>query len=240
MSGDEYMRLERAFASTTGYDIYWQIHSVIVSHGVFAGNHKELHQRLLHYADSEAAADFFKTGRQVESNAELREIIRLIHNYVAAVKMLVDHTRIIARELLKGAALVEYEQKVDADFKGDEASRFLHRLRDYLLHITNAPIVAKLSLDGSDSGLFLSQAELLAWKDWSPSNREFIKTHKSGIHLLTLVDDYDRNVQAFYEWLIDHFYDSRKTEMDEFWEKQRAWAAFCEEHGIEIRHYPAK
>jgi len=237
MSGDEYIRLLTAVKSTEGYGIYWQIRSVIVSHGIFAGNHKELHKRLSEFADPRVATRLFDQGKRSESQAELHELVRLVHNYVASVKMLVDHTRVISNKVLDPDQFTVYQQRVDSEFKNDTTSNFLRDLRNYLLHVSHPPIKAKINFNqaaGMASGIDLAPDELLVWDNWSTEGRKYIESHSDGVAMLPLVDDYEKKVNGFYKWLVDFFYDSRQTEMNDFAEKQDEWAKFCRANGIPI------
>ena len=235
MSADEYSRLVTAFKQTEGYRIYWQVHSLIASHSIFAGNHKELHAKLTEYTDPKVSSRLFDQGKFSEAQAELRELTRLVHNYVASVKTLVDHTRVIANKVIASEKLGEYQERVDSEFKFDPTSRFLHNLRDYLLHVSHPPIKAKLSFTGPagmESGVELASDILLTWENWSSEARKYINSHLGGIAMLPLVDEYNCKVQSFYEWLVDYLYDARRAEMDEFWAKQDEWAEFCNKNGI--------
>lgn len=233
MASDEYMRMVLARNATAGYRIYWMINSVIVSRGIFDANQNDLHARLSEYSDPKIAAKLWRQGEHFAAQQELREIVRLIHNYIASVKSLIDHTRIVAKQILVDASFDQYQKRVDA-FKDDTASKFLHRLRDFTLHITNPPIRARLNLAEMSSEIYLDSALLLEWEDWSRSNREFIESRPGGIALLPLVEDYDHKVQAFYDWLIEYFQDARRVEMEEFWTRQDEWAHFCRSTGIPI------
>jgi hypothetical protein len=169
--------------------------------------------------------------------AEFQEIIRLLHNYVAGVKSLVDHTRRIAKKLIDGDNLVTYEQRVDSDFKDDPLTAFLHDLRNYLLHVSLPPVrsTMRFSQNAIDSVVIeLSPQDLLHWDGWGKPSVQFIKAHTSGIPLASLVADYERKVFQFYEWIIEHLNKACKPDLDEFWARHHEWADFCRRKDIPI------
>jgi hypothetical protein len=237
MSGFEYIRLLNAVKSTEGHEVYWQVNSVIVSHGILTGNYIELHRRLSEFADPKVASRLFDQGRRSESQAELHELARLVHNYVASVKSLVDHTRVIANKILDGDKLAAYQERVNSEFKNDTTSKFLQDLRNFLLHISHPTIKAKFNFNqpaGMTSGIELAADELLAWDNWSTEGRNCIENSPDGVAMLPLVEDYKKKVDAFCRWLVDFFYDSRQREMNEFSAMQDEWAKFCRSNGIPI------
>jgi hypothetical protein len=237
MSADEYMLLVDAYKSTRGHAIYWHLHSVTVSHWLFLGNHDELAKKLAAHADFSGVAHLYQQGHHQAMQAEFHEILRLIHNYVAAVGSLVDHTRRIAKKLMDGDNLVAYQQRVDAEFKDDPLTTFLRDLRNYLLHVSHPPIrsTMRFGQDSIDSvGIELSPQELLHWDGWRKPSVGFIERYEDGIPLAKLVADYERKVYHFYKWLIDHLNNACKSELDEFWAKHHKWADFCNRNGIPV------
>jgi hypothetical protein len=239
MTADEYMLLVDAYKSTKGHATYWQIHSVTVSHGLFLGNHDELAKKLASHAALSGVAHLYQQDHHDEMQTEFREIMRLIHNYVAAVKSLVDHTRRIANKLLDNANFAAYQKRVDAEFKDDALTRFLHDLRNYLLHVSHPPVKStmRFSENAIDSvGIELSPQGLLKWDGWAQQSLEFIEGYNDGIPVATLVADYERKVNHFYKWLIDHVNTACKHELDEFWARHHEWAEFCKRNGIPTSH----
>ena len=125
MSSDEYARLVDAYRSTRGHDIYWKMNSVAVSHSLFVGNHDELLRKLAAHSELSDVVRLYHQGHRDEMNAEFREIMRLLHNYVAAVKSLVDHTRRIVRTLVDERHVQIYQDRIDLEFR-DDPGRFGH------------------------------------------------------------------------------------------------------------------
>jgi hypothetical protein len=237
MSADEYTLLVDAYKSTNGHAIYWHIHSVAVSYGLFLGNHNELAKKLAAHSELTGVSHLYQEGHRAEMQAEFREIMRLLHNYVASVKSLVDHTRRIAIKLMGGDNLVTYQKRIDTEFRNDALTTFLHDLRNYLLHVSHPPVRSTMRFEQNavrSVGIEFSPQGLLNWDGWHIRSIEFIEGHSDGIPVAKLVADYQRKVHAFYQWLMEHFHNACKSELDEFWTKHHEWASFCKQHRIPI------
>ena len=235
MSARDYMQLADAFRFTKGHAIYWLIHSISISYGTFAGNEQELLRKLEQHADFASLWEFDGLRNRTKLQAEFREIIRLLHNYVASTKSLVDHTRRIARKLLIGKHLDEYQKRVDSNFKEDSLTTFLQDLRNYLLHVSYPPVNRTIRFEPThikSVGIELAVKQLLKWDGWNSRSLDFIKSHDDGIALAGLVSEYSTKVLAFYDWLQKHIEVACKSELDEFWTKHDEWANFCKEHKI--------
>lgn len=65
------------------------------------------------------------------------EINRLFHNFLAAAKSLIDHTRVFVAQHYENTPLKDaYESKVGSDLAEDPLCRFIQDIRNYMLHLT--------------------------------------------------------------------------------------------------------
>ena len=235
MSVNDYIILSDAFRSTKGYAVYMHIQSISISFGIFLGNEQELMRKLWEHADFSSLRKFDGMGNQAQLDVEFREIIRLVHNYATSVMSLVDHTRRIARKLLRDKHLDVYQGQVDLNFTKDSLTGFIQDLRNYLLHFTHPPIsrVIRCELKHIRSiGIELATNDLLKWDGWSKRSMDFLKCHEEGIELASVVTEYGEKVHAFWRWLDEHIRVACKRDLDELWAKHDEWAGFCKEHGI--------
>lgn len=131
-----------------------------------------------------------------------------LHNLLAAIVSLVDHTRPLIRFYEDAAPefCAECEDRNGAvrdSFRGE----FVRRFRNYLLHYGFAPLSQRLLLTGSDwSDQFtinLDRESLLAWDDWTVPAREFLESFEEDIHLRAVVVEYLNEMQAVYQWLLE-------------------------------------
>lgn len=186
-----------------GYKIYLQMASMRTSFGIFAGNQNELLKRLSQHT-CQGSLRMYGLGHRKALEAEFQELIRLLHNYVASVLSLRDHTLRIAKRLL-GPEYKTYQAKAVAQFKDDEVPKFLQDLRNYLLHYSHAPMSRVTKWADSTTppivSIRLPKKELLSWNGWDPLSRNFIKGQAEDIVLETIVVNYSKRVNEFYAWL---------------------------------------
>lgn len=236
MSAVEYARLVDVYKSTKGHAVYWQVAAVAASHAIFLGNHNELIRRIHTGIKLSDVAHLVSSGHRMELEAEFHEITRLLHNYVASIKSLVDHTRRISVSLLDPVALQVYQSRVDSEFKDNQPTIFLHDLRNYFLHVAHPSVSLVIQARGSSLVVEyqLSPQELLQWNGWRKQSVKMMSKINVGIPLGSLVEEYERKVYDFYTWLISHLNYARQADLSEFWKRHYEWAHFCKSKGIPI------
>jgi hypothetical protein len=237
MSAKDYSDLVSAFKSTKGFEVYSLVQSIRVSFGIFAGNEQVLNRKLGEHTESASLRRFSGIGNRRELDEEFREIIRLLHNYVAAAMSLVEHTRRIARKLLRDNYLRCYQDQVNAVFTDDPVTGFIHDLRNFLLHFSHAPVSRVIRFAPThiaSVGIELLSDELLCWDNWSPRGRCYIKSHDEGIDLSVVIAEYGAKVHDFSYWIQDHIGVAFNTELKELWAKHDEWASFCRVNGIPV------
>ncbi len=103
------------------------------------------------------------------------EVDQRLHNELASAVSLVDHTRRLFAYLGTDVPLIiaEYMERNSKITKMNE-TQFLRKLRNYLLHYGNAPILQSLSLTTSEHSLKLSASSLLKWSEWNAETREYL------------------------------------------------------------------
>jgi len=245
MSGHDYMLLRHAFESTKGYMVWELLDTMNVSLNIFWGNEEELKQKLQQHASPSSLKEFGGVDNREKLQEEFYEIIRLLHNYVASAKSLVDHTRRVAKKLLQDKHLDTYQERIDLDFKEDPLAKFLHDLRNYLLHVSNPPVNRTTHFTPThikSVGIELEVKVLLEWDGWTKRSRDFLQGHEDNIDLTGVVAEYRGKLDAFYHWFCDHIEMACKLDLDELWAKHDEWASFCKKHGIpttddEFRRY---
>jgi hypothetical protein len=212
MSADTYHQLVVAYRETPGHQIYWEIQSIDISIGVLHRNEAELFTKLRYHATLESLHDFDQ-GNNQGLQAEFHEIMRLVHNYVASVSSLVDHTRRIARNVLTEAGLSIFQQEINSQFANDELTSFLHDLRNYQLHVTHPPITKKVRLDTGSIAIELDTRRLLEGNRWrtAKASKQFLLKHPESVALEPLICDYSLKVTKFHNWLTSHIESDRRT-----------------------------
>jgi len=105
---------------------------VAKTYGVFKGNARELQGYLDRHSDPAVALPIWDLKHRERLHDFLDEVGRLLHNYLAAVGSLRDHTRILWDTYL--AEDPAYTEKVQATFAESGCCVFVQDLRNYTLH----------------------------------------------------------------------------------------------------------
>jgi hypothetical protein len=117
----------------------------------------------------------------------LLEFVRRLHNYLAAVKTLVDHTRTFrSRHVCSPSFDSECERRLQ-QLRDTPVVKFLQEFRNPVLH-SQLPRVALTTTDQNGQlrrQLTLSVAETLAMHTWSVSARQYIDEAQEGTTPIT-------------------------------------------------------
>jgi hypothetical protein len=171
---------------------------------VFVQNHRDLTAALAYLLDPINTAKLLPDHERLEMYHV--EVIRLLHNYLASAKTLIDHTRILARDLYEVTTFwEEYEARVTRTFADSRLANFVQRLRNYMLHkelpFTSATMLLATGAD-FDCYVNLDLARLRAWDGWNAKAREYLDVLPGDqVRLDQLVGDYTALVGEFHDWL---------------------------------------
>ena len=103
--------------------------------GIFLKNYKELSEAILHFENYKNSLELFDQNKPEGREKYYNEITRLLHNFLASAKTLIEHTRIFLKKYYLNTKICErYKEKVKKEFEDDELSRFIQDLRNYILH----------------------------------------------------------------------------------------------------------
>ena len=85
---------------------------------IFGGNFKELSKVLLHFENLKNALELMDQENRETTEEYQNEISRLLHNFLASAKTLIDHTRIFINKFYSGTRIFKiYSGKVKEEFK---------------------------------------------------------------------------------------------------------------------------
>jgi hypothetical protein len=159
--------------------------------------------------------EYREAGRQVH-----REVNRRFHNFLAAAKTLIDHTRVFMSDHYDKTDLhARYLERVERDFAEDELCRFMQDLRNYTLHY-ELPISTmnfQYSRDGGiKTGVYIINKELQKWKNWSRLGAAYLQKQQKEISPLSTVNDYSEKIEPFHSWLDTTIHLYHSDDMAEF------------------------
>jgi len=196
----------RRIKESEGERVYWKMEALSATFFVFAENRLELVRRLRELENPENRSKVFGVRNREVLRLFQRDITRLLHNFLAAVYTLKEHTRNLTRELYDGRPFnAEYERKTTALFSDSAFARFVQDLRRWMVHEGLLPVEVRLYDTGKNgelvSSVVLNADDLRCWKDWVAPAREYLASTTSDLRLLDVVEGYSFLVQGFYSWL---------------------------------------
>jgi len=120
--------------ATEGWKIRQRIARHAISYGIFMGNYDELKRALEAYHNPDFALTLWSVSNRPKLDLFQTSIVRMLQNYVASAKSLVDHTRKFVRTYYTGTDFEKnYKEKVAQIFHNPFCA-FIMDLRDYILH----------------------------------------------------------------------------------------------------------
>lgn len=122
------------YEACEGFRIMYEVRAFRTSYDIFIGNYGELKRALKTAQDPQVWPHLWDARRRERLLRFNKEIARLLHNYVAAVKSLVEHTRNAIREKYANTRFfAEYQDRITRDFANDPLIQFVQDLRNYML-----------------------------------------------------------------------------------------------------------
>jgi hypothetical protein len=198
-------------------DVAVRVNQFRSSRMVFQRNYEELLTFLDYICAPAVAFSYSPVDQKWLWHDGMNEIERLLHNFVAAALSLVDHTRVLYRQLYEPAGhLSQYQEKVDADFVEDPLTQFVIKLRQMAQHYRLPGLENHTQMTDIKNGLVgtvriqmrLKVDDLRKFDGWNVPANKFLDSAGPHIDLRDLIVAYHAHVTAFYEW-----FDQRQKEM---------------------------
>ncbi len=205
-----------------------------VSIYTFQRNNEEIVKLLdLYETNTDMALHIFKVDNREEFEIFLREITRLLHNYLAAAKTLIDHTRKLCQDEYKGTEFeAEYNEKINELFVNSPISKFIQDLRNYSLH-RNLPITGATLSFNRDSGMShsinLTKKSLMDWDNWTRKSLDYLSKQDDQIGLPQMIKEYTSLVMEFQEWFQEKQYEYHSDSIAELEDLQEEYRELYEE-----------
>jgi len=161
----------------------------------------------------------------------LRELKRLLHNYLSSIFSLIEHTRAFCEDLGNSKFESAYRTELQK-LKTNKCVIFLPSLRTYAQHKELPFVVAKLSGTKQNikndlvlkHSLVLRKEDLLRWDSWDKDSRSYISHFEDDIELKTVVNEYHDLIWKFYKWIyaeVDRLYSKELKELDQIKSQMR-------------------
>jgi hypothetical protein len=234
---DDFEVLEKELREMPEWDRVWAVREFHGSVKVFRVNADHLLEYLAKSQAPEVARELFLLQNRDEVAGFQQELMRLLHNFVAAAYTLVDHARLFFCERYKPLNLFpDYESEVATRFASTPMARFVQDLRNLVLH-TRLPSVTSRMKWTREHGVteheqFWQKKDLLRFSRWKPESKAFLACAADEINIGQVVREYTGSVKAFYEWVFERLKEIHAQDQEAVEQKQAAiqkavddWAA---------------
>ena len=183
-----------------------ELDSLGTSVWVFEQNYLELRILGEQILSAESSIRLTVRNNRMLFDLYMYQLTQRLHNFVASVASLVDHTRRVYRRNYQAKGLFpEYQGEIGTRFGESPLVQFVQGLRDYMLHYRLPGIaletnILDLQTERMAHRLTISKETLLDF-DWNAKAKEFIQTRVGkSVDILQATDDYHAAVAKFQEW----------------------------------------
>jgi hypothetical protein len=135
----------------------------------------------------------------------LKQLSFCLHDYVAAVKSLVDHSRTLYNQTYRDSGqFPDYTTQVETTFVNDPEVALVQGLRELAQHY-ELPNVTLIEMWGSQPAfsVVLRRDDLLKFAGWKPAVKRYLQAAPGEFSLPDLCERYQHKVTAFYEWMYE-------------------------------------
>ncbi|PIQ80573.1 MAG: hypothetical protein COV78_04820 [Candidatus Pacebacteria bacterium CG11_big_fil_rev_8_21_14_0_20_34_55] len=211
--------LHKKIQDCEGYKIHQKLRSLNNTEQIFYGNFVELHS-IDKYIKEHPEIIYVK-NRDKTDKFQI-ELARRMHNYLASVKSLVDHTRRLKKHFNFSKKNNDNYDLKREELLGKSEFYFVQQLREYVQHVELLPTGFEFRIDrkdGKDSELItliLFKEGLIGYDGWKSESRSYLKNSIEKIDLISLVSDYTVAINKFYKWFYLEVEMKHKEELVEF------------------------
>lgn len=160
------------------------------------------------------------------------EFARHLHNYLASVKSLVDHTRVLKRKLDLDKNFEDLYGKQRKKLLGTDTITFIQQLREYVQHYALLPSGVHVEIDNSNDTekitLILDTPILKEFSSWKVASLRVLQKNPKDIDVFKLIEEYQASVNEFYKWFYDEMEKIFKKELTEFDELAKKYKSHYE------------
>jgi hypothetical protein len=172
---------------------------------LFRSNTRDLLAFLDHLTIGPHAGVVDNVDKRVHLDEALEEVLRLLHNFVASAMSLVDHSRVMFKELYeRSERFPEYLAQVKLRFADKPLVQFVNGLRQFAQHYKTPGIgyhVAANRDTGMSRMLVLPKADLLGFSGWNAAAKIYLVNAPQQIDIRAVTKTYEGAVDEFYAWM---------------------------------------
>lgn len=197
-------------------------------------NALELMEEAKKVQDPDYGIPLMALANREAGNQAHRELSRHLHNFVSAAKTLVDHTRVFVEEHYANTNVMKaYQKSVETTFLNDGNAKFVHDLRNYMLHKGPPKTSMYFSYTNhkkddhiqgeAETGIRFETKTLLEWSKWTAPAKKYIENSGKHISVHDCTESYLVTVTNFHDQLEALLYDYHADDLRKLRELQSAY-----------------
>lgn len=218
------------------FELRQQLQHFVSSQYIFHINFNELERWLLHMIDSSnLTVPTVLINPEFMDRARL-EATRLLHNFLASAKTLVDHSLVFYRQMYEAEnRFPDYQGRVKEEFLEDPLTQFIQRFRQYSQHYKspNIGVSEKMSNGEFTRSVYLQKSDLLKFDGWNATAKKYMEgIAGADIDILAVMRAYRDKIQNFYKWFSERQKEIHADELDRLEKKESQF--HCSEIEVSI------
>lgn len=208
-NGKKYLELIDKREKLEGTRIFGMLLNLSTSRYTINRNYDEL-SRIITKLESDL--EIWSVAKRGLFEAYLRELTRLLQNYLSSTYSLIEHYRHFCIDLHCSELDELYSEKV-RKLRSNDCVVFVRDLRTFSQHI-GLPLLSgqisihKSSLESNDSEIkqriLLEKGEFERWTDWNEISKKYIMSHQE-IELKVVLNEYQSLARAHYVLIFNCF-----------------------------------
>lgn len=142
-------------------------------------------------------------------DAYLQLFATTFHNYMASVRTLVDHTRVVVKKVERPTFVAEYERRLHP-LRQSTCAAFMQRFRNYVIHYRFPNFIQHVRFAGRAPDepalqMLLARADLLEWEEWTADAKAYLVDQEEQFDIRGPLREYDEMISTLYNWFFPGF-----------------------------------
>lgn len=215
---DNYSEILDKYYESDGVRIINNLLPIRTYHFIMGRNFDELIKSLKYHNSIEGMMHLWEWKNRPVLKQFMKEVIRLLHNYLSSAAGMIDITRNVLKEHYENTSLnTEIKDHIKSNIANNELLEFVKQLRNYIIHYKIPVPTAVLDMnDISSNDVYLEKTTLLKWDTWSSKSKSYLKKLPDKISILSLVTEYHESISSFHDLLntkVGNYHDNEFREM---------------------------
>ncbi|MBD3639182.1 MAG: hypothetical protein HUJ25_17635 [Crocinitomicaceae bacterium] len=219
----KFHQLENEINNSKESELIRNCQALFQIYNIFSKNFELLDEHLNSHSELYLNKQFAERSlnHRLDRSNYMRELDRLLHNFIASAKSLIDLSRKHYRNNYESKNLFpEYQEEIDTRFRHDPLSNFVQDLRNYFLH-KKVPVIITQQVHDANKNiqelhLFFDKKALLETEsDWTKASKRFLNDIDENESIQGVFASYFNKIIQFHEW-----YHKRQKEI---WKKEFDW-----------------